>query len=545
MRSSLSASIFIVVVASAASAPQIDDAQSLVQSGDVLANGWEVDLIRSPAMSDRGDWAAILDTSPGAFEMDSVIYVGGQIMLEEGATLSTGEVIGNIFGVDYSPSGSLAWTHRVDPGGGVTEERLYVDGIERLRTGGVISGPGIPSGTILNGIYDLRYEAPYVLLRARIRPGGSGSALAIVLVDLTVPSAPSLSMCAYVGQTIAPLPGPLTSVILRGDVASDGTYAFPVSYDDAGTTKGAILTDQGFFAIHGDPIPGTSWNWAFLNLTFATCSAGGSYVVSASAASSTSIGLGVIVSSSGVLAQENMPIAAAPGLSAGYFDGKWLGMSTAGEVAFVVPQPGNVDTLIAGGQAILVEGTDTVSGSAVSSLSAGFGDRVAVGSEGRDFLLVTYLANGESALTLVEPEVGIVESGCTTVSNSTGAPGGLRALGTSITSANDLVVESYDTPPGQFGLLLASTNTAFVSGAGGSLGNLCLGGAIGRFNADVAAADPSGVIRTPLDLTMIPQPAALATVQSGETWQFQRWHRDIVGGAAASNYTSSLSVTFR
>lgn len=50
---------------------------------------------------------------------------------------------------------------------------------------------------------------------------------------------------------------------------------------------------------------------------------------------------------------------------------------------------------------------------------------------------------------------------------------------------------------------------------------------------------------TPVDLTALPQGAGTIAVQPGETWYFQRWHRDVIGGTATSNFTTSLAVTFR
>jgi len=531
----------------ALASPQLDDAQALVAAGDVLANGWEVNVLRTPALAEDGSWAIVADTTNGGFETNSALLHDGVIVLEEGSTLPSGDVVGNIFGVDLSRDGSIAWSHRLNPGaGGPTVEALYVDGDEALRSGTAISGTGIPAGTLLDDVLDLRYDAPHVLLNARIRPGGGAQAYAMLLVDVTNTQAPTLEMCAYEGQTLPGLSGPITSVQIRGDVASDGTYAFPVRFDDAGTSGGAIVTDGGLFAVEGDAIPGTNWVWDYLNTTYATCAAGGRYAVSASAAEGASIGKGVVYSSSGVVAQENMPIPSLPGTNASFFDGKWLGMSQGGELAFVVPKVGFDDMLIHGGSIALEESTSTVAGNLVSGMSAGFGNRVEVRGDGAEFLVVaTVEPNSGYALLLVEPEVGLADASCTTNPNSTGRHGELRGLGGSVALANDLVMEGSDLPPNQFALLLTSQTTGFVANPGGSEGNLCLGGSIGRFNSLVSAADASGVVRMTLDLGVLPQPSVLVGARPGETWTFQLWHRDIVGGAPTSNYTQSRSVLFR
>ena len=79
---------------------------------------------------------------------------------------------------------------------------------------------------------------------------------------------------------------------------------------------------------------------------------------------------------------------------------------------------------------------------------------------------------------------------------------------------------------------------------GGSLGNICLGGAVGRYVTQAASSGAAGEVFVSVDLTTIPQPTGNAVVQPGETWNFQYWHRDAVMGTAVSNFTDGLSVTF-
>ena len=69
-------------------------------------------------------------------------------------------------------------------------------------------------------------------------------------------------------------------------------------------------------------------------------------------------------------------------------------------------------------------------------------------------------------------------------------------------------------------------------------GNLCLGGAIGRY------AGPSG-ISLAIDLTQLPQPTGPVTALPGESWNFTAWHRDTSGMGATSNFTDGLAVTFQ
>ena len=133
---------------------------------------------------------------------------------------------------------------------------------------------------------------------------------------------------------------------------------------------------------------------------------------------------------------------------------------------------------------------------------------------------------------------------CTANPNSTGAAGATGATGSSVAANDDVTLTVRDLPPGQFGIFA-------VSRIAGSLpvgdGILCLGGSIGRFNApgQIFQADASGTAAVPIDLGAIPLVRGTVTVLPGETWNFQAWHRDVVGGGATSNLALPTRVTFQ
>ena len=101
-------------------------------------------------------------------------------------------------------------------------------------------------------------------------------------------------------------------------------------------------------------------------------------------------------------------------------------------------------------------------------------------------------------------------------------------------------------PVGAFGLFLTSAVQAFTKNPGGSDGNLCLGGSIGRYvgPGQITAADASGRNLLLLDLASTPQPTGTVSINVGETWSFQRWYRDINASGATSNFTNGLEVVF-
>ena len=91
-------------------------------------------------------------------------------------------------------------------------------------------------------------------------------------------------------------------------------------------------------------------------------------------------------------------------------------------------------------------------------------------------------------------------------------------------------------PAGVTTLFLAS-RTAGATPVMGSVGTLCLGGAIGRYvgPGQIQNSGTDGTFGLDLDLNQIPQPNGAVAVQSGEIWNFQAWYRDAVGGSATSN----------
>ena len=101
-------------------------------------------------------------------------------------------------------------------------------------------------------------------------------------------------------------------------------------------------------------------------------------------------------------------------------------------------------------------------------------------------------------------------------------------------------------PTGSTGYLLVSANTGFSPNPGGSLGNLCLGAPIGRYvgPGQIGNSGTAGEIALALDLTALPQPTGFVSAMPGETWYWQLWHRDSLGGQPVSNFTNGLAVSF-
>ena len=133
------------------------------------------------------------------------------------------------------------------------------------------------------------------------------------------------------------------------------------------------------------------------------------------------------------------------------------------------------------------------------------------------------------------------------VTNSTGVPAEIRATGSAVTVVNSLSVTADQLPLNASCYFLTSQTQGFTPNPGGSQGNLCLDGAIGRYvgPGQIMNSGSAGAVTLDLDLTMTPTPTGLVSIQAGETWNFQGWYRDSIGGSATSNFTDGVSILFQ
>ncbi|MEM8709415.1 MAG: hypothetical protein AAGG01_00570 [Planctomycetota bacterium] len=130
-----------------------------------------------------------------------------------------------------------------------------------------------------------------------------------------------------------------------------------------------------------------------------------------------------------------------------------------------------------------------------------------------------------------------------TVPNSVGALATLTQIGDANLPGSNFRLFGNDLPVGSTALLLTSLDTGFVANPGGSFGNLCLGGAVGRFQSIIGQVGPSGRIVFRPDLSQMPTPTGFVAATPVDVWHFQAWYRDVdASGAAGSHFTSALSV---
>ncbi|MFT7074394.1 MAG: hypothetical protein ACJA0P_000393 [Planctomycetota bacterium] len=136
---------------------------------------------------------------------------------------------------------------------------------------------------------------------------------------------------------------------------------------------------------------------------------------------------------------------------------------------------------------------------------------------------------------------------CVANPTSLGTPAMMSASGSPSIAANDLTLMGSGLPQNSFSFFITSLTPALVMNPGGSSGNLCLSGNVGRYvgPGEIQQAGASGTISLAIDLTRIPQPNGFVPVVAGETWNFQAWFRDTdSSGSPTSNFTDGLAVSF-
>ncbi|MCP5024296.1 MAG: right-handed parallel beta-helix repeat-containing protein [bacterium] len=137
---------------------------------------------------------------------------------------------------------------------------------------------------------------------------------------------------------------------------------------------------------------------------------------------------------------------------------------------------------------------------------------------------------------------------CTSKSNTLGYHAKISTSGSVVVVDNALTLHAAEMVPNQTAIFLVGAQPGFVASPGGSSGDLCIGGVIGRFNAfhQIRNTGTTGTIELTLDLGDLPLATGSVPVQAGETWHFQAWYRDGIPtiGFNTSNFTDGVSITF-
>ncbi|MEM6675055.1 MAG: endonuclease [Planctomycetota bacterium] len=130
--------------------------------------------------------------------------------------------------------------------------------------------------------------------------------------------------------------------------------------------------------------------------------------------------------------------------------------------------------------------------------------------------------------------------------NSTGLPATIEGRGSAVLANDDFRLVAGQLPANSAGYFLCSRIPGVVFQPGGSQGVLCLSSPIGRVvGGQVLNSGVFGSFGIGVDLAALPQPTGSVAAVAGETWRFQAWFRDVVGGQVTSNFTDGWEVTWQ
>ena len=132
------------------------------------------------------------------------------------------------------------------------------------------------------------------------------------------------------------------------------------------------------------------------------------------------------------------------------------------------------------------------------------------------------------------------------VASSSTCAGLLLVAGPTYAPWSNLELRAELLPPNSTGFFLVSRTQGFAVQPGGSQGNLCLDGAIGRYvgPGQVQSSGAGGGFSLVVGAWNLPTPTGQAVAQPGDTWYFQAWYRD-ANPNPTSNFTDAVSVTFQ
>lgn len=157
----------------------------------------------------------------------------------------------------------------------------------------------------------------------------------------------------------------------------------------------------------------------------------------------------------------------------------------------------------------------------------------------------TLLCNDrESGLFVLSHDPALGQNYCQAAVNSTQDVATIEGVGSRAVADNDVTLTAMQLPQNAFGYFIVSDQQGFVANPGGSSGNLCLGGSIGRYVGQAASSGAAGEISLVVDVMQVPQPTGSAAIQPGETWNLQCWYRDAIIGVPTSNFSRGYEITF-
>ena len=539
---------------------------ALVETGDMVPGVGLVTRIDDVAVNSDGDWIVEVDTDNASSGMDAAILENGVLKFQEGSSIGLTSLPGSFLNwgdrMAINDLGQTMYLLNVTLSSGNSEAIVLWDDILVMQSDLTpFNAPGAPAGAIWDSIQETWFNTSNHLV-----VGGTLSTGEAVLAKLTLDAAGAIvteELLAIQGDTMpghnAPIQG-FSFSRRRQAINASGEVLWFV--DDEQTTPGGASNTCCDSWVYRDSTPLLHESDAVLppspNVIGTLSSVeidlndAGDWVAQMAQNPSTYTEDILIKNGTEVIAEEGFPLPSIPPpyllTSMGSTTGVFL--SNAGDVVWHGkwddPDSSRDAGIFVNQDLLLQEGVSRINGDLIVGMPAS--DKSMEVSRSGEFLIIELeLETGVSGAYLVEAEANIGTPYCDpAVANSTGVPAELGAFGSPVAAFSTVTLRSWDLPSSSFGFFLASRQQSFVANPGGSQGNLCLGGAIGRYvgPGQIKNSGVDGTFSLDLDLNQIPQPTGPVAVQAGESWNFQAWYRDAIGGTPTSNFTNGIEILF-
>lgn len=519
--------------------------------------GQTIFSVSNTAVNQTGGYAVTLTTSGAAGNISQVwgnLDGGPGTMLRQEQTLAGFEQNSyeSFFGISADSVAYFAFSDEV--GGAVDLDTVWVD--DSLVAARDMMAPGTSEFyTFITRVGATQDGIPYFVARTSATQGGS--TLSRGLFFGTTPTA-----IIQTGDMLLNLPAALTTSSVDSDYrfSSLGTNVIaPVDMDTGTSSDDGAMTINGEGLMIGGALvqeslplpasaggaPGENWD----NFDFTGITESGDYMFTGDTDAGTSMDE-IIVRNGVVWAREGDMIGGQ--LIQGSIEGAFLNENNQLAYIWDIETPaGNLEALFLDDALVLQEGDevdwdgDGLPDPGVVLVDFTGSSAVTVDPTGTIYFTADVDIAGsrlEGYFSLAPDEVG--SNFCMANINSTGMSASIGSAGSALLSSNDLEIICTGMPPFAFGFFITSRDQGFVANPGGSAGNLCLSGAIGRnVGGGAMSSGSSGMLSAMVDWTSIPQPTGPIPAMVGDTWNFQCWMRDSSpSGMPTSNFSDGLSV---
>ncbi len=527
--------------------------------GDVIPGVGTVTRVDGVEVSSNGHFVEVdTDTST---DSDSVLLRNGSVFLREGQSLASpvGATLDGFDGVSIDSSGNAVLNLFLDGTSSTQNDSgVYFGDTLVIQEGDVSTAPQFSPGTTYRGFFDVQFgTSGTFLVMASVDDPNIPSTVDRAIVAVTIDAAGNL-----VGEGVVSMEGLIppgqTEPIADFETGAEeyaintlGLTMFTVDLEGDTTVDRAVYRGQSLLMQEGSPSPVTGRNWGTLASVELDLNDGGSWVAKANLDSTDTSNDLVLIRDGAVFVREGDTLPAIAPFAIQDFGGSiGVFILPSGDVLWFGdwddPDTSRDEGLFLNDQLILQEGVTVVGGNTIVDL-ADFTESLHVSEDGQ-FAIIEGEINPAGTDLDVAILIGLNSnpSYCEANPNATGLPAALGISGSTSVGAGSLTLGMSQLPPFAFAFFLTSRTQGFVAFPGGSAGNLCLGGDIGRYvgPGQVQQAGASGTVSLAIDLTQVPQPTGFVSVQAGEQWNFQGWFRDSNSSGPTSNFTDGVSVTF-